>query len=53
MGQYDLWVNMIIRVVQASSGGGGHRDRHADTQADTHINTMNRPGLGAEPSENI
>ena len=29
--------------------GGG--DKQTDTQTNRHINTMTRPGLGAEPSE--
>ena len=28
-------------------------NRHADTHAHRHINTMTRPGLGAGQSENI
>ena len=44
MGEFDLWVTFELQV-------GGQADRHTDTQTDTHINTMTRPGLGAEPSE--
>ena len=32
---------------------GGQTDTDTHTQADTHINTMTRPGLRAGPSENV
>ena len=32
--------------------GGGTDSQATDRQTDTHINTMNRPGLGAGLSEN-
>ena len=32
-------------------GRGGQTNKHTDTQTDTHINTMTRPGLGAGLSE--
>ena len=37
--------------VKASGRGGGQTDKQTD-KTDGHINTMNRPGLRAGPSEN-
>ena len=47
MCKYDKWVNMNY------GWGDRHTNKQTNTQTDRHINTMNWPGVGARPSENI
>ena len=49
MGEYELRVRFMCKY---ELWVGGHTHRQTDRQTHTHINTMNRPGLGAGPNEN-
>ena len=53
MGEYDLCVNLSYGWIWIMGWWGGreHTDIQTETQTDTHINTMTRPGWGAGPSE--